>query len=57
LLNFPCVNDPEFFGIFVFDASDLDNAKKIMINDPLIKNGIMQGEVTPFSIIFLKEKK
>ena len=46
--------DPELFGIVIFDAPDIEKAKDIMQNDPLIKNNIMQGTLNPFSIVFIK---
>jgi uncharacterized protein len=48
--------DPDLFGIVIFDATNLEEAKIIMQNDPLVKNDIMQGEVKPFNIVFLKNK-
>jgi uncharacterized protein len=51
------ISDPDLFGIVIFDASSPEEAKLIMQNDPLIKNDVMQGEVKPFSIFFLKQKK
>ncbi len=49
--------DPDLFGIVIFDAPNLEDAKIIMQNDPLIKNDIMQGDISTFSIVFLREKK
>lgn len=49
--------DPDLFGVVIFDAPNIDKAKEIMGNDPLIKNNIMQGTVKPFSIVFIKDKK
>jgi len=37
------IYDPELFGIVIFDAPNIEEAKKIMQNDPLIRNDIMQG--------------
>ncbi|HYF30233.1 MAG TPA: YciI family protein [Chitinophagaceae bacterium] len=50
------VYDPELFGIVVFEAKDIEAAKRIMNDDPVIKNNIMKGVVHPFTIVFLKEK-
>ena len=49
--------DPDMFGVIVFEAAGMEEAKKILDNDPLVKNNIMQGTVSPFSIVFGKEKK
>ena len=49
--------DPELFGIVIFDAPNIEEAKEIMQNDPLIKNDIMQGTLNPFNIVFIKDKK
>ena len=49
--------DAEMFGIIVFEAASMEEAKKILDDDPLVKNNIMQGTVSPFSIVFAKEKK
>ena len=47
--------DPSLFGIVVFDAPDAESAKKIMQDDPLIKNNIMEGELNPFQVVFMKQ--
>ncbi len=49
--------DAELFGVIVFEAANIEEAKKILDNDPLVKNNIMQGTVSPFIIVFMKEKK
>jgi uncharacterized protein YciI len=51
------IYEVDLFGVIVFEASSLEEAKKILQNDPLVKNDIMQGTVSPFSIVFVKEKK
>ncbi len=51
------VYDAEMFGVIVFEAASMEEAKKILEDDPLVKNNIMQGSVSPFSIVFVKEKK
>ena len=49
-------NNPNVFGVVIFDASGIEEAKSIMENDPVIKNGIFQAEVERFNIVFLKRK-
>ena len=39
-------------GISIFEATDLDAANKIMLNDPCIKNGVMTAVIHPFKIVF-----
>jgi uncharacterized protein YciI len=51
------VYDAEMFGVIVFEAASMEEAKKILNDDPLVKNNIMQGTVSPFSIVLVKEKK
>jgi len=51
------VYDADMFGVIVFEAASMEEAKKILDDDPLVKNNIMQGTVSPFSIVFVKEKK
>jgi len=51
------IYEPDLFGLVIFDAPNIEMAKEIMENDPLIKNNIMQGTVKPFNIVFIKDKK
>ena len=51
------VYDAEMFGVIVFEAANMEEAKKILDDDPLVKNNIMQGTVSPFNVVFVKEKK
>ena len=51
----PNMYDPNLFGVVIFDAPDLESAKKIMDQDPLIKNNIMEGELSPFQIVLMKK--
>jgi uncharacterized protein len=45
------IYEPDLFGVVIFDAPNIEKAKEIMENDPLIKNNIMQGTVKPFIIV------
>ena len=51
------IYDSDLFGVIVFEAASLEEARKILQNDPLVKNDIMQGTVSSFNIVFVKEKK
>ena len=51
----PNIIDTSLFGIIVFDAANLDAAKEIMNNDPMIKENIMVGELRPFTIVLFKQ--
>ena len=51
------IYDADMFGVIVFEAATMEEAKKILDDDPLVKNNIMQGTVSLFSIVFSKEKK
>jgi uncharacterized protein len=42
--------DEKTFGIVIFLAKDMDDAKRFTENDPAIVNQIMQAEVIPFRI-------
>lgn len=42
------------FGIVVFEAASLEEAKLIAESDPAVKNKIMNVEVFPFGIALLK---
>ena len=42
--------DENTFGIVIFLAKDLENAKDLAANDPAILKGIMRAEVLPFRI-------
>ena len=49
--------DPGLFGIVVFDAPDAESARKIMQDDPLIKNNIMEGVLDPFQVVFIGNRQ
>ena len=51
------IYDPDLFGVVIFDAPNIEKAKEIMENDPLIRNNIMLGTLNPFNIVFIKEKR
>lgn len=38
------------FGIVIFEAEGEDQARQIMENDPVIKNGLMNGEIYPYRL-------
>ncbi|MCF7800656.1 MAG: YciI family protein [Candidatus Marinimicrobia bacterium] len=38
------------FGIVIFEAESGSRAREIMENDPVIKNGLMIGEIYPYRL-------
>lgn len=44
----PCLDGS--FGIIVFNARDMDEAKTIMEQDPSVKARIMEAELHPFRV-------
>jgi len=44
----PCLDAA--FGIVIFEAPDIESARKIMANDPAVYKGVMQGEVHPYRV-------
>jgi uncharacterized protein YciI len=45
------------FGICIFEASSEEEAKKIMENDPCIKNKIMSATLFDFSLALMRKQK
>ena len=48
ILAGPCLDGA--FGIVVFKASDVSEAKGIMEKDPSVRTGIMHAEIHPFHV-------
>jgi uncharacterized protein YciI len=44
------------FGIVIFNASSIEEAKSFMELDPAIKHGIMNGELFEYKIALFKEE-
>ncbi len=44
----------DLFGIVVFEAEDEKAAHDFMMNDPSIVNGVMEGDLHPFSLALLR---
>ena len=42
------------FGIVLFNAESMESARRIMLDDPAVKNHVFRGEVYPYSISLLK---
>ncbi|MFD2369165.1 YciI family protein [Brevibacillus sp. GCM10020057] len=42
--------DETTFGIVVFKAASLDEAREIMENDPAVVGGVMKAELFPFHV-------
>lgn len=49
------VENPDGFGIAVFEATDDEEAERIMQNDPAVKQGVMKAILYPFSLPLLRE--
>lgn len=47
--------NPEGFGIVIFKAGSEEKARRIMENDPAVKQGIMMAELFPFSVALIQE--
>jgi len=42
------------FGIVLFNAESMEAARRIMHDDPAVKNRVFRGEIYPYSISLLK---
>jgi uncharacterized protein len=42
---------PDNFGICIFYAENMDDARALMNNDPCIVNGVMYAELHPFRVV------
>jgi len=49
-------NNPEMMGLVIFYAKDDDDALEFMLNDPAVKNKIMNAKVHPYGIAVTKCK-
>ena len=47
-------NDDSTFGIVIFEAEDEAAARKIMENDPAVKNGVMIATLYPYKIALMR---
>jgi uncharacterized protein YciI len=45
------------FGIVIFNAYSEEIARDIMLNDPAVKQGVMQAELYPFRIALMTDKR
>jgi len=45
------IDNPDNFGMCIFQAENMDAAKELMNNDPCILNGVMYAELHPFRIV------
>jgi uncharacterized protein YciI len=48
------LNNPEMMGLVVFYAKDDNEALRFMMDDPAVKNKIMQAKVHPYGIAVIK---
>lgn len=44
--------EPSPIGVGVLEAADEDAARRVMENDPAVKEGIMTARLVPFKVIF-----
>ncbi len=49
--------DEKTFGIVIFEAEDYDSAQKQMRLDPAILEGVMTGELYPYSVALMREAR
>jgi uncharacterized protein YciI len=42
------------FGIVLFNAESMESARRIMLDDPAVKNRVFRGEIYTYSISLLK---
>jgi uncharacterized protein YciI len=48
--------DEKTFGIVIFEAEDYDSAQKQMRLDPAIQEGVMTGELYPYTVALMRGK-
>jgi uncharacterized protein YciI len=48
-------NDESTFGIAIFEAEDVSAARKIMENDPAVKNGVMTATLYPYKVALMRK--
>ncbi|MEX0883758.1 MAG: YciI family protein [Cyclobacteriaceae bacterium] len=41
-------NEDQYRGIFIFDVSDVDEAKSMVARDPAIQNGFLEAKFYPW---------
>ncbi len=52
LLTGPCTDGA--FGIAIFEAGSLEEARQVAANDPAVQGGIMRVEVHPYRVSLLR---
>ena len=48
--------DKDTMGIVIFKATSMEEANRIMANDPAIKNGIMTGKLWEYNLAILNKE-
>ena len=48
------ITDPFLFGITIFEAATMDEARKFADEDPAVKNEVMTSQLFPFSLALLR---
>ena len=49
-------NDEDTLGVVIFKADNMEEASKIMQNDPAIKKGIMTGKLQEYNVALLNKE-
>lgn len=47
-------NDETQFGIVILEVESEDGARRIMVEDPAISEGIMEGELFPYHVALMR---
>jgi uncharacterized protein YciI len=48
--------DDSTFGIVVFNAESEEEARRIMENDPAVRQGVMRAELFPYRVALIAER-
>ena len=48
LLAGPLVGHPHIHGIIIFATGDVETARRLVADDPLVRGGLMNADVQPF---------
>ena len=49
-------SDENTFGITILNAENKDSARQIMLDDPAVREGVMNAELYPYRIALIAEK-
>jgi uncharacterized protein len=54
ILAGPCLDGA--FGIVVFRAETMNDAREIMVNDPAVLHGLMSAEIHPYRVSLIQPR-